>query len=247
GGSGSNDPTNVIFANNIFTNPDDGLFEDPTNNETWIGNIAFGTLGINLPASGITVVDPMLVQNSAGFYGLDSLSPAIDAAQPGYLALPQFAGMDTIDTELLFDMMGQNRPDSIEMRDLGANEYPHNILIQPLATEANTGPTYETSFLSSLDQTQLIVEDLFQLFPNPVQDQLNLELEASAPSEIKIEILDIHGRIIDTIFYDTIGQGPFLLSQQLDTLAAGSYLLRVRSQALSGGQIKMQSRSFIKL
>ena len=60
GGAGGNRPTNVTFANNIFADPDDDLFEEATGAETWIGNLSFGDLGIPRPASGITANDPQL-------------------------------------------------------------------------------------------------------------------------------------------------------------------------------------------
>ncbi|MEM6346243.1 MAG: chondroitinase-B domain-containing protein [Bacteroidota bacterium] len=247
GGPGSNPPTNVIFANNIFTTPQDGIFEEPTGMESWISNIALGTLGINLPASGIAVVDPMLVQNSAGFYGLDSMSPAIDAAQAGYLPLPQFAGMDTVDVDILFDMMGQARPSSVALKDLGSNEYPHNVPIQPIATEANTGPSYETAFHTSIEEPQSMVEDLFQLFPNPASEQINIKIQTENAAEVKVEILDLQGRVLSTVFQDTLLAGEHTISEQIASLPAGSYMLKVQSTAISGGQTKGQARSFSKL
>ncbi len=247
GGPGSNEPSNVLFANNIFTTPDDGVFENATGSETWIGNIAFGTLGINLPASGIIQIDPMLVQNSAGFYGLDSMSPAIDAAQPGYLPLPQFEGMDTIDVDMLFDMMGQARPSTTAQKDLGNNEYPHNVLIQPIATEENTGPSYDTDFSTSIEEPKLFVEDLFQLFPNPATDQLNIKLEIESAASVKVEILDLQGRVLSLVFEGTLLPASHNISEQISSLPAGSYMLKVQSSALIGGQSKIQARSFIKL
>lgn len=63
--------------------------------------------------------------------------------------------MDSIGTDLIFDLMGQNRPQMIANKDVGCNEYPHNILIQPKATELNTGPDYNTSFLSSIESERV--------------------------------------------------------------------------------------------
>jgi hypothetical protein len=60
GGSGSNPPTNVVFANNIFADPKNRLFEDATNTETWIGNLSDGILGISNPSSGLNSGNPGL-------------------------------------------------------------------------------------------------------------------------------------------------------------------------------------------
>lgn len=140
GGTGDNKPGHVTFANNIFTQPKDDLFSDPTGTEDWIGNIAFGSLGMTKP-DGITVLDPKLEENSEGYFGLSSESPAIDAAQPGYPPIPEYPGMD-FDHEVLYDLMKQDRPADIALKDIGCSEYPHNVVIEPMATEGNTGPSY---------------------------------------------------------------------------------------------------------
>ena len=119
GGNGNDQPAQVTFANNIFFNSSDPIFEDPTKKETWIGNVAFAGLGIPIPSSGITITDPQLERNSEGFFGIMPMSPTIDAAQPGYALLPQFEGMDSIDAEILFDIMGQDRPVVVAEKDLG--------------------------------------------------------------------------------------------------------------------------------
>jgi len=53
--------------------------------------------------------------------------------------------------------MGQNRALLIAERDLGSNEFPSEVLIQPIATEENTGPSYNTSstVTTSLQNTAL--------------------------------------------------------------------------------------------
>ena len=140
GGTGDFKPTNIIFANNIFTQAQADLFSDPTGNEVWIGNIAFGSLGIAKP-SGITEVDPKLEENAEGFFGLSQGSPAINAGQSGYPVIPEYPGLD-YDHEIVYDLMKQQRPIDIALKDVGCSEFPHDVLIRPLATKNNTGPSY---------------------------------------------------------------------------------------------------------
>ena len=71
GGSG---PTGVTFANNIFKKNSGSIFNNSSGITSWAGNIYSGTLGISIP-SGMTNVDPQLVINSDGYYGLSSTSP----------------------------------------------------------------------------------------------------------------------------------------------------------------------------
>ena len=140
GGSGGDPPTNVTFSNNIFTDPQDDLFDDPTGTETWINNIAFGSLGMSLP-DGITDADPLLEENSEGYYGPSSNSPVLNAAVGGYPALPDYPELN-IDSEVLLDLMQQERPSDVNAKDLGCTENPQNVLIRPIATANNTGPSY---------------------------------------------------------------------------------------------------------
>lgn len=141
GGPGNNPPTNVTIANNIFTNPIDKLFQDETGNETWIGNLSFGTLGIDLPSTGLINTDPELFENTQGFFQPEANSPLIAAASDGYPAVPLYQEMD-YDNELLFDLMQEPRPVPTTNRAIGASEFSSTVNVQPHANEMNTGPSY---------------------------------------------------------------------------------------------------------
>lgn len=64
------------------------------------------------------------------------------------------------------------------------------------------------------------------LFPNPVQDQLTLRLDASVPSAYEVSILDATGRVVAT---PTNWQVAGLVHRSWDTsaLAPGSYSIRI--------------------
>ena len=247
GGDGSDKPTNVTFSNNIFTNPNDDLFEDATGTETWIGNISLGAFGINAPSNGLTVIDPQLVENSAGFFGLAETSPARNAAQPGFAPLPQFAGIDSIDSEMLFDLMQQNRPTSTTEKDLGCNEFPHNNLIQPIATEENTGPDYDSSNLTALEKKSIPVNNLLFINPNPVADQITITLNSEEVTDVTIEVFDMKGRKIKTLVQEINISGEKKLVRQLGDLPAGVYTIRAVSQSRQGEVKRTQVVKFVKL
>lgn len=141
GGPGSNPPTNVTIANNIFTDPAIRLFQDETGTETWIGNVSFGTLGISAPSTGLSTLDPQLSQNTEGFFQPDSTSPVLAGASSGYPAVPLYPGMD-YDNDMSLDLMKQARPASIADQAIGASEFSSTVNVQPHATEMNTGPSY---------------------------------------------------------------------------------------------------------
>ena len=141
GSNGNNPPSNVIIANNLFTNSTEPIFSEDTENETWIGNLYFGTLGIDSPSAGLSNTDPMLYENAEGFYQPEVNSPVIAATSNGYPAVPLYPGMD-YDNEILLDLMKESRPVSITDRAIGASEFSSIVNVQPHATEMNTGASY---------------------------------------------------------------------------------------------------------
>ena len=141
GSNGSNPPSNVIIANNVFTDPKGQLLDEETDDETWIGNLYFGTLGINSPSTGLSNTDPELFENTEGFFQPESSSPLIAAAGAGYPAVPLYPDMD-YDNEIWLDLMKESRPVSIADRATGASEFSSTVNVQPHATEMNTGPSY---------------------------------------------------------------------------------------------------------
>ncbi|MFK8162153.1 MAG: chondroitinase-B domain-containing protein [Lewinella sp.] len=223
GDGGSFPPTNVTFANNIITAPNEELFERATGDETWIGNIGFGTVGISLPGSGLMIIDPQLEENTAGYFGLSAGSPAINATLPGFAELPQFPGMDTIDTQLLFDLMGQARPASVTEKDLGANEFPHNVEIRPIVTEENTGPDYNTTTATSVSNGPLVINDAIRLFPNPVDKLLTLTIAESDDDNITVDLLDFSGRKLRTLHQAQSTGSEVVLQHSVEYLPAGIY------------------------
>lgn len=140
GGSGNNPPTNVVIANNIFSNPIDQLFVDETGSETWINNYYLGDLGIDRPSTGLAEIDPELLENPEGYFQPQDNSPVIEGANTGYPAVPLYPGMD-YDNEILLDLMKEPRP-VIASRAIGASEFSTTVNVQPHVTEMNTGPSY---------------------------------------------------------------------------------------------------------
>ncbi len=227
GGDGDYKPTNVTIANNIFTDPIDDHFRDETGTETWIGNIAFGDLGIPTPASGLTLIDPDLEQNTAGFFGLSQNSPAINAAMAGYEFLPEYDGIDNIDFEILFDLLGENRPEEITAKDLGCTEYPHHYMIQPTVTEETTGPSYNTSEIPSSINESITEDTFFLVTPNPVANQLSLKITSESKKNLRIDVLSQEGIKLMSLPERSIFSGENILSENVQFLPSGNYTLRI--------------------
>lgn len=240
GSDGSYPPSNVSLVNNIFSNPIDDLFEDATGTETWIGNIANGSLGIASPGNGINETDPLMVENSVGYWSLTANSPAVDAALPGYEALPIFMGIPDIDAAMLFDLMQQSRPAVVEEKDLGCNEYPHNLLIQPISTEENTGPSYDSDFINPLVENPGTSPTLVEVFPNPFSHKVQIVLNKEQQGKTIIEILDIQGQSMTTVsgLTETINTGA--LEESIEALPTGTYFFyikRIEKDGLENTQV----------
>ena len=141
GGNGNNPPTNVTIANNVFTDPVGKIFDEDTGDETWISNFSFGNLGIDSPSTGLSNSDPLLFENTDGFFQPESRSPLISAASADYPEVPLYPGMD-YDNEISLDLMKESRPMSTIGRAIGASEFSVTVNVKPLATEMNTGPSY---------------------------------------------------------------------------------------------------------
>lgn len=132
--------TNNTWANNIFKKKSGDIFLGSSAGIAWAGNIYSGTLGISIP-SGMTNVDPQLVLNANGYYGLSSTSPAIDASSASYPAILDIATIDD-DPSLLLDISGQARPATASQKDVGADEFTTGTITNRPLVLADVGPTY---------------------------------------------------------------------------------------------------------
>lgn len=237
GGDGNNPPENVIIANNIFSDPQDDLFEDATGSETWISNMHFGSLGINQP-DGIITADPLLTVNDSSYYQLSIESPAANSAEGGYPEIPLFDGLD-YDSELVLDLMRQVRPLVITDRSIGAYE-PSSVLVQPHAREDNTGPDYfrESDVVTSVRNMVRVSV----IYPNPGIDRLKVELLESNVDRVKYRVIGLDGSIL--LEQDTIITNEIVLD--ISNLSSGAYVLELTNYNASGQVLNQEHHNFIK-
>ena len=247
GGDGdSHPPENVIFANNIFADPLEPVFRNATGTETWLGNMIEGSLGISSPSNGITNANVQLIENNKGYFGLSPNSPAINTAITGFTLLPEFEGIAEIDSEISFDLMRQNRPTTVAEKDLGCNEYPHEVLIQPIATEDNTGPSYTNPMATSTTNNLVRVDDLIQITPNPVSNQLNITINSLNKIDLNIAVYNMEGREVDTFFVQKDFSGETILSKHIAHFPAGIYTIKARGHNKNVNAEQVQTIKFIK-
>ena len=237
--------TNVTVANNIFSNPssNDGLFEDLTGNETWIGNIAFGDLGV-ASSNDFTVVDPLLALNAEGYYTLASSSSVINAATSGYPALPVFTNF-AYDNEILLDVLGSARPSTETLKDVGCQEYMASAVLKPHVTVANTGPDYliDSSILSTTNQG--FIANQFTIYPNPLEGNvISLKFQIEETSDVKIAIYDLSGNKLSNLIDASYNAGSYDVSNEVN-LSSGVYVLYI--ELTSGANKASKVEKFVKM
>ncbi len=133
-------PLTNTWANNIFKKSSGAIFINPNGGSTWPGNIYQGTLGFSLPP-GFTNVDPQLVINSDGYYGLSSNSPAIDASSTNYPTVLLITNV-IYDQSLLLDVSLQARPSSRALKDAGCDEFTTGSISNRPLSLSDVGPSY---------------------------------------------------------------------------------------------------------
>jgi poly(beta-D-mannuronate) lyase len=121
--------TNTTFANNLIQGGGKAAeISDtaPYLGAVWSGNLIWQTAGAgDLPATGSTTADPLLVADASGVFRLKAGSPAIDAAVGKFSAVT-------------FDLDGQPRTDP---KDVGADEFlPGAPVVARMLTPADVGP-----------------------------------------------------------------------------------------------------------
>jgi hypothetical protein len=90
---------------------------------------------------------------------------------------------------------------------------------------------YAFSDVNSIIPTTGSTSDQVRIFPNPVSDNLSLEYWSSRTGKISIEILDLNGKVVRSVF-EGMHQGKQTYTWTKD-LPSGYYLCRIISESKS--------------
>jgi hypothetical protein len=193
--------TNNTWANNIFkNNTKTKIFSEMVTGNSFAGNIYNGNLGINV-ASGMNNIDPLLMINGEGYYGLSSTSPAINAANAGYPAILDITDLDD-DPNLLFDISGKSRPTTITLKDVGSDEFTTGVTTNHPLVLSEVGPSYLGGPSLSINDYENLMVNTIKIFPN--QTNTSITVDASTLNENLVEI----------VIYNLKGQK--LISEKID-------------------------------
>ena len=174
--------TNNTWANNIFKKTSGSIFSGSTSGKTFTGNIYSGTLGVTIP-SGMTNIDPQLVTNSEGYYGISSSSPAINAASASYPAVLDIASIDD-DPTLLLDISGQARLLLATSKDVGCDEYTTGTTTNHPLVLSEVGPSFLGGPGSKLNQTIT-----FNALPTKIFGAIDFPAGATSSSSLAVSLV----------------------------------------------------------
>ncbi len=68
--------------------------------------------------------------------------------------------------------------------------------------------------------------------PVPVKDQAQLRLQSSGSAQVKVELLSIDGKAVQTIYDGNLGAGQHLLNMNCADLSNGLYFVKVTQEDL---------------
>lgn len=142
--------------------------------------------------------------------------------------------------------MGQPRPADIEDKDVGASEFPHNVPIQPYATEENTGTSYNSTMIVSSPTVVRSVNDLLSVVQNPILNHLTVTVYSDRNADLTVGLYTVEGRKVRSVARRENFTGELNLTHDLTGLPAGLYVLRGTSRDRQAGVERVQTVKVLK-
>lgn len=157
-----------------------------------------------------------VTNNSLNFYApMDS--GAASVAYYGGFGMPTVVLLGGLDHRIMFSTQNMTVGDTTIMRD---------SILNLFATGVNTLP----GFISA-----------FNTFPNPSNTSVQIELNLTKASMIKLEVVNILGEIVEIAFNGETGPGLFRKEISTAAYPNGTYFIRITSE----GEVSNQSFSVI--
>ncbi len=113
------------------------------------------------------------------------------------------------------------------------SDVPINITTANPGKEALFPFGYGLTFPVSVND-QYVPGGVLKIYPNPVITAFRIDLSCEGNREITIDLLDMNGRKVNTLFTGKINEGENSLTLNLDEdMPAGSYVVRVNGSGIS--------------
>ena len=71
------------------------------------------------------------------------------------------------------------------------------------------------------------INGLINIYPNPSSEYVNISLSLKEAAQVKINIYDIHGKIVQTILNEKKSAGSFITTWNRSNIASGVYILEI--------------------
>lgn len=81
----------------------------------------------------------------------------------------------------------------------------------------------------------------FQMYPNPVSDLLQVEMDLQLPMELAVSVLDESGQVLRQLAPAQYGQGKQTIQIRVDDMVPGTYFLMIQKDA------QQSARPFVKV
>ena len=210
----------MIVSNLVFTRNGPIIeYEEAPLQVTYAANVVYGaSVGIEVPAHGITVSDP-------------ELSLQTDLWRPS-LASPVVGRGEPVDF-VTRDIDGQMRDLTPEV---GADEITSGAIVYRPLTAQDVGPAFMHLILQSVPNTHKSPVSTLIAYPNPFQEATTLEFELRAPDHVRLVLYDLLGREVSQLARSHHSPGRHAIRMESAGLAPGAYLV-----VLSVGNVR-QSR-----
>ena len=72
-----------------------------------------------------------------------------------------------------------------------------------------------------------VLNNNISIYPNPSSEYVNISLSLKEAAQVKINIYDIHGKIVQTILNEKKSAGSFITTWNRSNIASGVYILEI--------------------
>jgi len=156
-------------------------------------------------------------------FGAVSLDLPVSKFEPGTeVTLTASPSLNYLFTAWSQDLTGTNNPITIIMD--GHKE---------VTAHFSTDPT-------NINNLELKNEMLVQVFPNPIDSEINLSFSQNGNAKIEAELFDNHGKKVKTLLNDLFPSGDFSFTKKVNNLPSGIYYLFFRKRNIELNSVKIQ-------
>ncbi len=168
---------------------------------------------------------------SARYYSAELLNPENRFVQLNY---------ESGSNDIHFGLIGYQNDGTVEVNEvLGSRDDLVGTIQAPWSWQdvskvglvvMNSNPTQASNYAFQFTQNETVTEfEISQNFPNPFNPSTNIRIAIPERQEIKLEVFDVLGRHIQTLFEGTLNPGIRNFVFDASSLSSGVYIYRIES------------------